>query len=64
MSTRKEEQRLRRFLYKHKLLFVRVGARVSDDRVVETHTETNGATRSNREYNTLLRDIVMCILES
>lgn len=63
MSTRKHERRLQRFLQKHRLLFVRVGGRASEDRVIATFSETNGGTRSNREYNTLIRNIVACVLE-
>lgn len=62
--SRNHERRLQRFLEKRKLLFVRVGARFTEDRVISTCSEVNGATRSNREYNTLIRDIVACVLGS
>ena len=62
--SRAHERRLQRFLQKQKLLFVRVGARFSEDRVISTATEVDGATRSNREYNALIRDIVACVLGS
>jgi hypothetical protein len=61
--SRKHERRLQRFLQKHKLLFIRVGSHAHEDRVIATSTETKGITRSNPEYNALLRDIVACVLE-
>ena len=60
--SRKHERRLQRFLQKQKLLFVRVGARFTEDHVISTLTEVDGATRSNREYSALIRDIVACVL--
>ena len=61
--TRKHERRLQRFLRRNQLLFVRVGGRASEDRVIATFSEASGGTRSNREYNTLIRAIVTCVLE-
>jgi hypothetical protein len=49
-------------LQKQKLLFIRVGAFAHDDRVISTCIEVDGAMRSSREYNTLIRDIVACVL--
>jgi len=59
---RKHERRLKKLLHKRKLLFVHIGARHAEDRIISTFSESNGATTSNRKYNKLIRDIVACVL--
>lgn len=53
--------RIKRLLWSRHLLFVEVGARVADDRAIETLTELpSGVTVNSREYLALLRDLVRC----
>lgn len=63
MSERAKIDRLRRLLSRRRLLFVQVGGRVADDRVISTRIDVRvqdgyGGTKTNPEYNKLLRDIV------
>lgn len=63
MTERAKIERLRRMLQRRRLLFVEVGARVGQDRVIDTmidlyvQDEYSG-TKHNPKYTQLLRDIV------
>jgi hypothetical protein len=66
MSERAKIERLRRMLNRRRLLFVQVGGRVGQDRVIDTMIDLRvqddyGGTKTNPEYNKLLRDIVRLI---
>lgn len=66
MSERAKIERLRRLLRRRRLLFVQVGGRIAQDRVIDTMIDTRvqdgyGGTKTNPEYNKLLRDIVRLI---
>jgi len=66
MSERAKIERLRRMLHRRRLLFVQVGGRVAQDRVIDTMIDTHvqdnyGGTKTNPEYNKLLRDIVRLV---
>lgn len=66
MSERAKIGRLRRLLQRRRLLFVQVGGRVGQDRVIDTMVDVRvadgyGGTKHNPEYTQLLRDIVRLI---
>jgi hypothetical protein len=66
VSERAKIERLRRMLRRRCLLFVQVGDRVAQDRVIDTMIDTRvqdryGGTKTNPEYNKLLRDIVRLV---
>lgn len=66
MSERAKIERLRRMFNRRRLLFVQVGGRVGQDRVIDTMIDLRvrddyGGTKTNPEYNQLLRDIVRLI---
>lgn len=63
VSERAKIERLRRMLRRRRLLFVQVGGRVGQDRVINTMVDTYvqndyGGTKHSPEYTQLLRDIV------
>ena len=66
MSERAKIERVRRMLRRRRLLFVQVGGCVGQDRVIDTMIDTivgdgYGGTKTNPEYNKLLRDIVRLV---
>lgn len=55
---RNAERRMRRFLQRERLMFVRVGEYPANDKVISMFVERNGATVANREFNALVRKLV------
>lgn len=57
-TERAKIERLRSFMQRRKLLFVKVGAYAHEDRVIETTIEKDGIMRRSPEYSLLLKQIV------
>lgn len=58
MSSKVQRAKVKRFLQRKRLLFIKVGNTPGDDQVILTRLEKSGATVENPEYAQLIRELV------